>query len=123
MTGVERGAVEALELTGDPATGDLFTVPNAVAGVHHDDTWTDLDPNFVLLSTINNGADISVGLYHHGAGTYIVTGMENEDGADVATNLPLMENLMLYAAGLIATQDVEARGKLTVSWGGLKNDR
>lgn len=123
MLGVERGGVESFDITGEAAVGDMFTVPNAVEAAHHDDTWTDLDPNFILLSTINNGADISVGLFEHGRGTYIVTGIENEDAANVAVNLPLMENIMLYAANLIATQDVEARGKLAVSWGEVKSDR
>jgi len=63
-----------------------------------------------------------VSLYDHGQGTHIVTGIENEDGGNVATNLPLMENLMLYAARLIETQDVEARGKLAAAWAELKTD-
>jgi len=123
MTGVERGGVEAFAVTGEPEVGDMFTVPNEVTAAHHDDTWTDMGDGFVHLSTINNGADVSVSLFDHGAGTYIVTGLENEGAAHVTTNLPLMENIMLYAARLIETQDVEARGKLTVSWGTLKTDR
>jgi hypothetical protein len=123
MTGVERGSVETLDLTDDPATGGMFTDPNEVDAAHHDDTWTDLDPDFVLLATINNGADVSVGLFRHGAGTYIITGIENEGAADVAVNLPLMENILLYAATLISTQDVEARGKIAVSWADVKASR
>lgn len=123
MTGVERGSLEAFQETGDPATGDMFTVSNAVDAAHHDDTWSDLDTDFVLLATINNGLDISVGLFDHGVGTYIITGIENEGAADVVVNLPLMENILLYAADLLSTQDVEARGKLALSWGEVKGDR
>ena len=123
MTGVERGGVEQFQITNEAAVGDMFTVPNEVTGAHHDDTWSDMGDGFVHLATINNGADISVSLFDHGQGTYIVSGIENEGAGDVAINLPLMENMMLYAARLIETQDVEARGKATVTWAAVKTDR
>ncbi len=120
MVGVERGGVEIFDVTKAPEVGDLFKRPNDVRQIHHDDAWTEPDPSIILLSTINGGADVGIGLLQHGKGYYLITSIENEDAGDVAVNAPIMENLLLYAAQL-KTFSVESSGKLAVRWADLKS--
>lgn len=123
MTGVERGGVDAFQVTGAKEVDGLFTTPNNIGetDIHFDDTWTDPDPSIILLATINGGGDIGVGLLHHGKGAYLITGMQNEAAGEVTRNAPLMENLIYYAVKLLESQSVEARGKLPIAWGHLKS--
>ena len=119
LVGVERGGTEVFNPTDAPETGDLFTSPNEVATAHFDDTWIGPDDPFIMLATIN-GSDVGFALLNHGDGYYIVTGVENEDAANVTTNTPIMENLIHYAVNLKNSIAVESRGKLALTWGNLK---
>jgi hypothetical protein len=124
VTGIERGGVEVFEITKAPEVGDLFTKPNKIAQIHFDDTWTQPDASIILLATINGGQDVGIGLLKHGKGYYLLTGVENENAADVAVNTPIMENLIHYAVKLRETTlSVEASGKLSTMWGRLKRER
>lgn len=120
IEGVERGGQETFKETGAKEAGDLFTKPNTVAGAHFDDTWLEPDDPYIMLATIGPN-DIGIALLKHGRGYYIVTGIENEDAGDVATNSPLMENLIHYAVKLSQSVAVEGRGKLTANWGAIKS--
>ena len=122
ITGIERGALEAFEITKAPEDGDLFTKPHKVDAAHFDDAWTDPDDSIILLATIAGGQDVGIGLLPHGKGSYLLTSLENEDAAEVATNEPIMENLIHYAVKLIDSQAVESKGKLTTTWSRIKSN-
>jgi len=120
VLGIERGGVNTFEITKQPEVDDLFKKPNAVKTIHFDDAWTKPDKSAViLLATIAGGADVGIGLIKYGKGMYILTSIENESAGDVATNTPIMENLIHYAVQQ-RTVPVELRGKLAIIWGRLK---
>ncbi|MFQ6042189.1 MAG: hypothetical protein ACE5PV_15130, partial [Candidatus Poribacteria bacterium] len=120
VLGIERGGVETFEITKAPEVDDLFTKPNAVKGAHFDDAWTNPDKSeVILLATIAGGADVGIGLIKYGKGMYILTSLENESVGDVATNTPIIENLIHYAVRQQAVA-VEPRGKIAVVWSRLK---
>ncbi|GIX06886.1 MAG: hypothetical protein KatS3mg115_1289 [Candidatus Poribacteria bacterium] len=122
LIGVERGGTEVFEVTNAPEVGSLFEKPNQVNTAHFDDAWTAPPPEIILLATINNGQDVGIGLLPHGDGYYIVTSLENESASDVQTNQLIIENLLLYAAELLASAStpVEPLGKAAVLWGAVK---
>jgi hypothetical protein len=120
ITGVERGGVETFKITDAPEAGELFTKPNEVANAHFDDTWTTPDEPYIMLASVGP-QDIGFALLNHGEGYYIVTGIENENAGDVATNTPIMENLIHYAVALKVSAPVERGGKLASSWGMIKS--
>ncbi len=121
VVGVERGAFETFEITKAPEVGDLFKKPNEVKSAHFDDAWTQPDKSYILLATINNGADIGIALLKYGKGWYILTSLENEDVSDATTNSPIMENLIHYAVKLLQTSSVEHYAKLSICWGEIKS--
>jgi hypothetical protein len=119
LTGVERGGVETFTVTDAPEVDDLFTKPNQINNAHFDDTWLKPDDPYIMLASVGPG-DIGVALLKHGRGFYIVTGIENENAADVAVNTPIMENLIHYAVNLMISAAVDHSGKLAMSWGKIK---
>jgi hypothetical protein len=121
VVGVERSGVETFEVTDAPEVGDLFKKPNEVEGAFFNDAWTEPDDQYVVLATISGGQDVGMALLKHGSGWYILTSLENEEAGDVATNTPIMENLIYYAVNLKNTAAVEYRGKLSISWGRIKS--
>lgn len=121
VVGVERSGTEAFEITDAPEVGDLFKKPNEVDRVFFNDAWTDPDDQYIVLATIHNEQDVGLALLKHGSGWYILTSMENEEAGDVATNIPIMENLIHYAVNLKDTAAVEYPGKLSTSWGTIKS--
>lgn len=121
IVGVERSGVETFEVTDAPEVGDLFKKPNAVDTAFFNDAWTDPDDQYIVLATISGGKDVGLALLAHGSGWYIVTSLENEEAGDVATNTPIMENLIHYVVNLKNSASVEHFGKLSVSWGGIKS--
>ena len=120
ITGIERGDTQAYEITKAKEVGSLFTKPNKVDQIHFDDAWTKPDKSIILLATINGGADVGVGLLHHGKGAYILTSIENEDVGQVDANSAALENLIHYAVNLMSTLVVDPLDKLTTSWGHVK---
>ncbi len=120
IVGVERSGVETFEVTDAPEVGDLFSKPNNVDAAFFNDAWTDPDDQYIILATIADGQDVGFVLLAHGSGWYIVTSLENEEAGDVATNTPIMENLIHYAVNLKNSASVEYFGKLSISWGGVK---
>ncbi len=121
IVGVEKSGTESFEVTDAPEVGDLFTKPNAIDAAFFNDAWTDPDDQYIVLATIHGGADVGFALLKHGNGWYIVTSLENEEAGDVATNIPIMENLIHYAINLKGTAAVEYPGKLSSSWGRIKS--
>jgi hypothetical protein len=121
IIGVEKSGTEAFEITDAPEVGDLFKKPNEVDRAFFNDAWTDPDDQYIVLATINNRQDVGFALLKHGSGWYIVTSLENEEAGDVATNTPIMENLIHYAVYLKSTIAVEYLGKLPMSWGRAKS--
>jgi len=121
VLGVERSGTEIFEITDAPEVGDLFKKPNEVDRAFFNDAWTEPDDQYVVLATISGGQDVGLALLKHGSGWYILTSLENEEAGDVATNTPIMENLIHYAANLKLSAAVEYRGKLSMSWGRIKS--
>ena len=121
IVGVERSGTEDFEATDAPEVGDLFKKPNDVEAAFFNDAWTDPDDQYIVLATIHDGQDVGLALLAHGSGWYIVTSLENEEAGDVATNTPIMENLIHYAVNLKSTIAVGHLGKLLISWGGIKS--
>lgn len=116
---VKRGGTEVFTMTNAPEVGDLFRKPNEVKQIPFDDAWTQPDPFLILLATIDAG-DIGMALLKYGKGAHRVTGIENEDAADVATNTPITENLLFYAGNLRSSPAVDPAGKAVLKWGELK---
>ena len=121
VLGVERSGTESFEITDAPEVGDLFKKPNEVDRAFFNDAWTEPDDQYVVLATISGGQDVGLALLKHGSGWYILTSLENEEAGDVATNTPIMENLIHYAVNLKLSAAVEYRGKLSMSWGRIKS--
>jgi hypothetical protein len=121
IVGVERSGVEIFEVTDAPEVGDLFSKPNNVDTAFFNDAWTDPDDQYIVLATIAGGQDVGFALLAHGRGWYIITSLENEEAGDVATNTPIMENLIHYAVNLKNSAPVEYFGKLSISWGRMKS--
>jgi len=121
VLGVERSGTEIFEITDAPEVGDLFKKPNEVDRAFFNDAWTEPDDQYVVLATISGGQDVGLALLKHGSGWYILTSLENEEAGDVATNTPIMENLIHYAVNLKLSAAVEYRGKLSMSWGRIKS--
>jgi len=120
VVGVESPNMSTFESTDVPEVGDLFTKPNEIVTADFDDAWVEPDDAYIILATVNNGEEIGIALLNHGLGYYILTSIENEDAAQVAKNIFLMENLIHYAVNLKGTIAVESCGKLSVRWGGIK---
>jgi len=122
LLGVERGGTETFEPTKVDEVDGLFDTPNKVERAHFDDAWTQAPKDFIVLATINNGQDLGIGLLPYGRGFYIVTSLENESASEVATNTPIVENLIHYAVGYLLpmTLAVDVNEKLPVLWGGIK---
>ncbi len=120
IVGVERSGVDTFEITDAPEVADLFKKPNVVDAAFFNDAWTDPDDAYIVLATIA-GDDVGFALLKHGKGWYIVTSLENEEAGDVATNTPIMENLIHYAVNLKNTMAIEYFGKLSTSWGEIKS--
>lgn len=121
VLGVESPNMSTFEIVNVPEVGDLFSEPNEIQTADFDDAWTEADDAYIILATVNNGAEIGIALLNHGLGYYILTSIENEDAAQAATNSPLIENLIHYSVKLISTIAVERRGKLSISWGQIKS--
>ena len=121
VLGVERSGTEIFEITDAPEVGDLFKKPNEVDRAFFNDAWTEPDDQYVVLATISGGQDVGMALLKHGSGWYILTSLENEEAGDVATNTPIMENLIYYAVNLKNAAAVEYHGKLSMSWGRIKS--
>jgi len=121
IIGVERSGTDSFEATKAPEVGNLFAKPNKVDTAFFNDAWTDPDDQYVVLATISNGQDVGIALLGHDGGWYIVTSLENEEAGDVATNTPIMENLIHYAVNLKRNLAVDHLAKLTASWGGIKS--
>jgi len=121
IVGVERGGTESFTVTDAPEVGDLFTNPNVVDTAFFNDAWTDPDDQYIVLATIGGGQDVGFALLKHGVGWYIVTSLENEEAGDVATNTPIMENLIHYAVNLKNALAVEYIRKLPNIWGRIKS--
>lgn len=123
LLGVERGGTETFQPTGAKEADGLFDTPNKVDRAHFDDAWTNPPKEFIVLATINNGQDMGIGLLPYGKGFYVVTSLENETASDVATNTPIVENLIHYAVSYLLpmTLAVDVNEKLPVLWGEIKN--
>jgi len=123
LLGVERGGTETFQPTGAKEADGLFDTPNNLNNkAHFDDAWTQPPKEIIVLATINNGQDLGVGLLPYGKGFYVVTSLENESAGDIATNTPIVENLIHYAVGYLLpmTLAVDVDEKLPVLWGGIK---
>ncbi|MFQ6042725.1 MAG: hypothetical protein ACE5PV_17850 [Candidatus Poribacteria bacterium] len=87
----------------EPAQKDnLFTTPERIQAdlVRVDDAWTEADRHYSVLAKTFEGK-IAIAKLNYGAGTYIITAMQNGRPAHLKANAPLMKNLIYQAVELI----------------------
>jgi len=78
--------------------GELFRKPNAIQPnqVCIEDAWGNLSKKYVVLARTVDTENVAIAMLKYGKGLYLVTSMMNGP-KNVATNVPLMQNLMTFA--------------------------
>ncbi|HIE27778.1 TPA: hypothetical protein EYP66_10865 [Candidatus Poribacteria bacterium] len=81
---------------------NLFTTPERIQAdlIRVDDAWAGASKHYSVLAKTFEGK-IAIAKLNYGAGTYIITAMQNGRPAHLKANAPLMKNLMYQAISLM----------------------
>lgn len=120
---VQNTADANVILTPEGEKSTLFTTPNAVDlnALTLDDNFADLDSKWVVLGKRADNNQPAICYMQFGKGIYVEACIDTRDDARTAAAKPLIENALVFLAGMLGTPTaVEPADKLASSWGSLK---
>ncbi len=112
----------AMELTPEGEASGLFTVPNEVDldALTLDDNYAGLSDPYIILANRTDNNEPAAFRLPYGAGSYVGVCIDARSTFPAA--IDLLENALLYFAGLSAGQAVEPESKLAATWGEIRSE-